>query len=480
MEHNPSVMTQYDMYNRSQRLYSRPRLFEEIVHQDFGMPIKLARKYAAIVFLCRYRVETSGKVTSATLSDLIFMARTLMRHWTTQVVSERHLKQKELKASDARSHEKHNPKLQLPFQDGSKEQTEAASMQASDTDQANKDPPATWNDFAGNRPSKIDTEVPVAGDSLERAFILKLESLKFSVLLRHKHGIDQFTSAVRSCLLDSLTQPVPAAFVTAKSLVHPSHEPHSNTNAKVDGKGAVATCDTKSKNSTTARGSRSVSRERARSPHAHGRNARVEVKEDEKTSTRGDVSETQKMDTREKKPLASAITAAVAGKSSNKNGTSGSPEPTRAETSQGAVTATQGDGSLANKTAIVNKLAAKCPTILRSLLGIATRLCQEKELRDILLSLWSYVVQPVLKIATGPDAIRLFDCILHCCPSKINTSVPGRHENLAHLRRFLEGAIPVCKTLTSMATRTQHSAPRRFAALSELKAWARGKQTNVK
>eukprot|EP00472_Partenskyella_glossopodia_P010766 CAMPEP_0197530288 /NCGR_PEP_ID=MMETSP1318-20131121/31365_1 /TAXON_ID=552666 /ORGANISM="Partenskyella glossopodia, Strain RCC365" /LENGTH=435 /DNA_ID=CAMNT_0043086045 /DNA_START=129 /DNA_END=1433 /DNA_ORIENTATION=- len=60
---------------------------EQLIATDFGIPLALARKYSSLVFLCRYRMEINrGRLSTATLNDLIFFARTMMRHWTVRTV----------------------------------------------------------------------------------------------------------------------------------------------------------------------------------------------------------------------------------------------------------------------------------------------------------------------------------------------------------------------------------------------------------
>ncbi|GAB5370803.1 hypothetical protein AAMO2058_001524600 [Amorphochlora amoebiformis] len=332
-------------------LESGTMLFEAIIEKDFSMPSFLARKYAAVVFLCRYEMEvTKGKVTSATLGDLIFIARTLMRSWALPVASVGPRVRKSsgyelIHESKENKDEKKTtrPSENHPANAPQSRQNEAtcASLETKTTQNLNQDCKQE------PRNSIDELEIKVVGDSLDKSFLVRLESLKSISFVREKQALEDYMAKIRATLLGTDIR-------------------------------------------TTNQHAQDML-----SPPDHGR---------------------------------------VSGQGSNFN---------IDETAEQSA----------------SKWANRCGQLVRSLISLATRLHQPRELRDLLVSLWNSI-SPLLRAGLKrSDASRLFDIIDQCCPSGSST---GQEEQLMKdFKRFLSGALPICKRLAVISLRSPVTVSRR-------------------
>mmetsp|Transcript_15358 Transcript_15358/g.27599 ORF Transcript_15358/g.27599 Transcript_15358/m.27599 type:complete len:254 (-) Transcript_15358:109-870(-) len=252
--------------------------------------------------------------------------------------------------------------------------------------------------------------MPIAGDSLERKFILRLESLRNSTILRDRQTLEDFTLRVRRYLTKTLPKspkrPMNSpVFEAAPALYHAAEGGGPNP----------VELEKKSGNNSDRRDSRD-----------------------------------------------------------NNNLEGGTAASTQVE--QDLVY-----GGLSRKRKDrISKLAAKGAHFLKSLILAATKICHEKEFRDVIPYLWGTVAGPMLRLAgtSKGDLHKLLESILKCLPDRDPTSERANIV-LGDFRRFLHVAIPVCQRLVESTENQGPSSKRVSLTLPDFKSMWGGMQAKL-
>mmetsp|Transcript_6074 Transcript_6074/g.11414 ORF Transcript_6074/g.11414 Transcript_6074/m.11414 type:complete len:793 (+) Transcript_6074:44-2422(+) len=495
-----SETAQHEQQDEKKFFQGRPAcLFETIVAQDLAMPDSLARKYSSIIFLCRYRLETNrGRLATASLSDLIFIARTLMRHWTVRIVEFNQTAQSSsfkpggpkkmsvstpsgTRTSTSNSKQVGGGGFKLTVvkvenvagvtsigegttmgpAKGSASETPASVPKAALRETSNRDkdlkksPPipegnplylgVRRENKIGGSDSKAATrdvsppsimavaspppdegdlqaipipeeDIPVCGDSLDRPFLSRLENLRASHFLRDKQGIESFTSIIRSKLLDQV---------------------------KRQQQNEVALSNVENDTKTKGTPLKSKSNDRLASIKMQSVSTPMNMASPAETRPSGSA-----------KSVERSQQGKVGDGPDAPRGVGGGYADMR-ETPRLTT------GGLA-------KIATRCNQVFRALILLAARVGQEREFRDLLLSLWGQVVLPILRQGvTREEATYFFELVLTTYPAESELRV------IQDLHRFLCAVVPICIRLTKLEKQSSKGGFG-LMELKGIKAWARG------
>mmetsp|Transcript_32271 Transcript_32271/g.60071 ORF Transcript_32271/g.60071 Transcript_32271/m.60071 type:complete len:289 (-) Transcript_32271:304-1170(-) len=267
-----------------------------------------------------------------------------------------------------------------------------------------------------------EEDIPVCGDSLDRSFLSRLEALRTSHLLREKQGLDRITSIIRSKILDQVKR----------------QQQNDDTQTNADN-------DTKTKGTAA----KSKSNDRLASMKAGMQSASTPMTMASPAAERRPSGSTKSMDQR----LQQTGKGGGDGQDVPRGGGGGGDPDIRDLPSLTT-------GGLA-------KIATRCNQVVRALVLLAARVGQDREFRDLLLSLWGQVVLPILRQGvTREEATHFFELVLTSYPADSALTV------MQDLYRFLSAVVPICIRLTKLEKQTRGGFG--LIELKGIKAWARG------